>query len=224
MRAAAVLTGLLVVLAAGRAEAEAPPPAPEVPWALTGTASQPLSDPAPDHRVEHRRFVKQGRGVVRAGFSYLSRGDLYTNPGVALEGTWYPFEWLGVDLAGTVFFSRLGSTAANLRTQTGLLPDAQRLRGRAAVGGRFAFAYGKLLVEALDTVVHMDANLHLHLGVMITERTANFAGDAGLSVQVMAYERALVWADASWVMGYEDRKEGDFMGGLMGTLGVGWRL
>jgi hypothetical protein len=219
---AAAVIGLGWALSAAPPPAAAPPP--DVPWALTGTTSGPLGDPAPDHAVEHRRFAKAGRGVARVGFSYLSRGDLYTNPGLALEGTWYPLEWLGVDLSGTVFFSHLGQTAADLRRQTGLLPDAQRLKGRVAAGGRFAFAYGKVLIETLDTVLHLDASVHLHLGVMLTERTVNFAGDTGLSLQVVAFRRLLVWVDASWVLGYEDRVRRDLMGGVMGTVGVGLRL
>lgn len=217
------LLSALVLAVLGAAPATAAPP-PPVPWTTTGTVAARPDEP-PAERVERRRFSKANRLLLRAGFSYLSRGDYYANPGVSLEGGWYPFEFLGVDVvSATVFFPSLGSAATALREQTGLLPDSQRLRARITTGGRFSFAYGKALVELLGTVVHFDASLALHGGVMLTEDAVNFVGDTGLGVQVMAYEGLLIWAEASVVFGYEDRVATDLMGGVMGTLGVGWAL
>lgn len=219
---------LLAALAAALAAQVALPSAPRaepapVPWTLTGTQAEAAPPPAPTHTVERRRFTKEGRVLVRSGFSYLSRGDFYTNPGLTLEGAWYPLEYLGVDIvSATLFFSSLGQTATRLREETGLLPDAQRPRARITTGARFSFAYGKLLVERLGTVLHFDASVSLHAGAMVTDETTNFVADAGLQVQVLAFSHLLVWVDGTWMVGNEARANSSVASGLMGTAGVGW--
>ena len=87
--------------------------APAVPWALTGTSSVaevPL--PSVTARVERRYLAKSDRLVLRSGFTYLARDDFRTNPGVAIEGSWYLSEAFAIDaISASVYFSRLTSTA-----------------------------------------------------------------------------------------------------------------
>ena len=204
------------------ARAEAPPP---VAWEITGTSSTALPVLTPSHRVERRLFQKADHIVVRTGFSYLSRGDFYSNPGLTAEATWYPTEAFGVDLlSATAFFSTLNSTALALRTERGLLPDSQRPLLRLGTGARFAFAYGKLLLEQLDTVVHLDASVNGHLGMLLTDRAPNAMGDVGLTLQAQAFERLLVWVEASWLLSYEARSSTSFASGPMATVGLGLKL
>jgi hypothetical protein len=217
------------------------PDAPD-PFALTGTSTHAVPvEPGPSQRVERRRFVKADALVARLGASYLSRGDLRVNPGLSAELGWYPREWLGLDfVSGTVFFSSLGVTADALRRSTGLLPDSQKPLVRIATGARLSLAYGKLLVEPLDAVVHLDLAGVAHVGVLITDAAVNPTGDLGLAFQVSfarrvpskwlrgggepgaaAWERLAVWAELSWLGGYEARSQSSIASGPMASLGLG---
>lgn len=211
---------LLLSPAAALAQEEDPP----VAWEVTGTSTAPIAGDDPTARLELRLFQKQGRFIVRTGFTYLARADFYTNPGVTLDVAWYPWEFLDFELSGSFFFSQLTGTAEALRKTTGLLPDAQRPIGTAMGGARYAFAYGKLLIESLDTVVHADAGLSLHLGVLITDEAVNFGGDLSLGFQVVAFDRLLVWLEAGWLASYERRSTSRFASGLEASIGVGLLL
>jgi hypothetical protein len=197
----------------------------------TGTSSiaePPL--PGLAHTVENRLFSKSERFVARAGFSWLARDDLRTNPGVSLDLGWYPSEVLGLELVSlTGFFSELSGTADALRRSTGLLPDSEKPLLRATGGARLSFAYGKLLIEEADTVLHLDASFAAHAGALITERDsetgggvgANFAADLDLALQVAIGARALVFAQGGWMLGYERRTTTSFASGLLLTFGLG---
>lgn len=208
--------------AAGPSKPKAPPVPPAPGWQVTGTSTAALPTPKVEERVEGRLFQKTGRGIGRAGFSYLSRGDFYNHPAVSAEASYYPVEWVGIDLGATLFFSHLNGTADALRRSTGLLPDAQKPVVRLVAGGRLAFAYGKLLVEALGTVVHLDASALFHLGVLKTDTAFNPALDLGAGLQVRAYDRLLIYTDFLWVLSYESRTQSNFAAGPMATLGVGF--
>ncbi|MBK6684395.1 MAG: hypothetical protein IPG45_07965 [Deltaproteobacteria bacterium] len=220
------LSVFLWVLAGSTAFAAKPapkaPPIPPAPgWEITGTSSVALPEPPVTQRVEQRVFGKSGRVVSRAGFTYLSRGDFYNHPAISAELSYYPIEWIGVDLVASFFFSHLNATAEALRISTGLLPDSQKPIVRIAAGGRLAFAYGKLLIESMGTVLHFDANLALHLGALKTDTSFNPALDLGLVLQVRAYERLLIYSELGWMVSYESRTNTNFASGPLGTLGVG---
>lgn len=196
-------------------------PAP-VPWEVTGTSSAAVADPPVEYRVERRFFEKSERFVAKAGFSYLSRGDFYENPGISLDLSWYPLEYVAIDfVSATAFFSSLGSTAAALRRDFGILPDSQKPLARVTTGGRFAFAYGKILIEEVGAVIHLDASIGLHLGALVTDEAVNFGGDVGLSFQAAIFSRVLVWLDVSWFGSFENRTSSSFSSGPLGTIGVG---
>lgn len=213
--AAAILSLLLAAK-----DPVAPPP---VPWELTGTSSiAAVPEPSPTHRVERRAFVKSDRLSLRTGFAYLSRSDFYENPGVSLAGTWYVDEMLGVDVVSATFFlSTLSDSAAALRRTTGLLPDSQKPIARLTTGGRLAFAYGKLLIEPLDMVVHMDASAMVHVGLLFTDTAPNVGGDLGLELQAAIVNRGLVFVQGSWLASYERRSTTRFASGLLVGVGVG---
>jgi hypothetical protein len=212
---------IVTLLSSSAAFAEETAP---VPWQITGTSTLPVGGEDPTGRVELRVFQKEGHVIVRTGFTYLARADFYTNPGVSVDVAWYPWEFLDFELTGSYFFSELTSTAEALRKTTGLLPDSQRPRATAMGGARFAFAYGKLLIEWLETVVHADAGISLHAGVLITDDAVNFAGDVSLGVQVVAFERLLVFLEAGWLAGYEERSTTSFASGLETSIGIGLLL
>lgn len=182
-------------------------------------------DGTPYARVEARRFAHDGRIFVRAAFAWWTRDDLRVNPGLTLEGTWYLSETLGLDVASvTVFFSQLATAADALRRQTGLLPDSQKPLVRAMVGGRWGFAYSKWLIEDLGVVLHADAAVRIHAGLVITDAAANPGGDLGLTLQLRLGERGLLWVDGGWLASYEVRRGSSVASGLLlhGGLGLTW--
>lgn len=216
----------LFVLAVSSAIPDAAAAAIPEPWAVTGTSTVgAVPVPPVDHTVEQRLFRKDGRLIARAGFTYLSRGDFYRSPGIALDATWNASEQLGIDVvSSTLFLSHLTATAAQLRRTTGLLPDSQKPVLRLATGGRWSFAYGKVLVEALDRVVHFDASATAHAGVLFTNETVNPGGDLGLALQARAHDRVLVWIEAAWFLSYEARTSSSVASGPMATIGMGFVL
>lgn len=220
IRAAAVALLFFTVRTASAEEALAPP------WEITGTSSIAVPpESTPTHRVDRRTFLKDSRFLLRSGFSYLSRGDYYSNPGIGVDFAYYPAESLGVDIiSANVFFSSLGPTARALRESTGLLPDSQRPYARITTGGRLAFAYGKVLIEELDVVIHLDLSAAAHLGMLITDQAANLGGDFGLAFQAHAHKSLLVWLEGLYVMSYEKRTASSFASGPMITIGLGYLL
>jgi hypothetical protein len=173
------------------------------------------------YRIERRAFEKKNHFALRTGFAYLSRGDFYTSPGIGLDAAFYPAEVVGLELSNTLFFSQLTDSATELRRTTGLLPDSQKPIARITVGPRMAFAYGKIFVEALDTVVHMDASLSFHLGALVTDKGPNFGGDVGVSFQAAAFKRLIVWLEGSWFVSYEKRSNSSIASGPLTTIGIG---
>jgi hypothetical protein len=194
-----------------------------MPWETTGTSSvADVPDAGTGYRVERRAFQKKQHLVFRSGFSYLARGDFYANPGIGVDVAYYPEEALGIDIfSGTFFFSSLTSAAAEVRRDTGLLPDSQKPIARITTGARLAFAYGKLFMEAFDTVIHLDASFALHVGALVTDQAPNLGGDLGLALQIAAYSRFIVWTEGAYFLSYERRTTSSFASGLLVTIGVG---
>lgn len=201
-------------------------PVAPVPWEITGTSSiAALPGSPPGYRVERRLFQKKERVVLRTGFAYLARSDFYTNPGLGIDLAWYPDEALGIDIvSSTIFFSDLSSAATALRRSTGLLPDSQKPIARITSGVRLAFAYGKLFIESLDTVVHLDASVPIHAGFLVTDRAPNLAGDIGLAVQASVGRHVLAWVDVAWLASFERRSNSRFASGPLATIGLGLLL
>lgn len=190
----------------------------------TSTGAEGGLEPAARQTVQARLFTKAGRLHLRLGGSYLAREDFWISPGLTAELGFHFIEQLGLDLSSTLYFSTLDAAARDLRASQGLLPDAQQPILRVALGPRWSFAYGKLLIEDAGLVVHLDASLLLRLGTMVTDRGVNFGGDVALAVQAQLGERWLVWAELSGWVGYEERESSSVSAGPAGALGVGVQL
>ncbi|MBI2373273.1 MAG: hypothetical protein HYV07_04675 [Deltaproteobacteria bacterium] len=188
---------------------------------ITGTAT--VTDGSTIARVQARAFEKEGRLIARVGASNWSRGDLRRNPGAELELSWYATEQLGVDLlSASFYFSSLDAAAEDLRKTYGALPDSQRPLVRAAAGPRVAFAYGKMLVESLESIVHFDASVALHLGVLVTDRTANFEADVELALQVLLFDGLVTAIEVGLAGSYEARERSRLDLGPTFALSAGW--
>lgn len=192
--------------------------------AETSSSTSGRLEPEPTATVERRRFSKGGRVLLKVGAAYLAREDFWISPGVAAEGSYHFDETWGLDLSVTAYASTLDAAARQLRVEQGLLPDAQQPILRAVVGPRWAFAYGKVLLEALGTVVHFDAALSARLGVMVTNETVNPGGEINLAVQAWVEPAFLIWGEGGAWVGYEDRNTSVLSGGPRGVLGFGVRL
>lgn len=221
--------GLLLAMAPTGALAASPEPdrgeEPDGGLARTATAAVPVPDPGPVSTVEARRFAKRGRVHLRVGAEYFGREDFWISPGVAFGVGYAPWEWLGFELAGAVYFSTLDAAAEALRRDRGLLPDAEQPHGRVELGARWAFAYGKLLVEPTERLIlHFDLGLSLRAGGLVTNRTFNPGGELALSVETGIGDRWLVWAEIGGWLGYEERRSANLHFGPRGGLGVGLRL
>lgn len=192
--------------------------------AQTSTQAEGTLEPPPQQRVQRRRFRRGGHVFVRVGAAYLAREDFWISPGVAAEGSYHFDESWALDLSVSAYLSTLDAAARQLRVQQGLLPDTQQPILRAVIGPRWAFAYGKVLIEALGDVVHFDAALAVRLGVLGTNEAVNPGGELALAVQVWVEPMFVVWAEGGAWLGYEERSTEDFAGGPRAALGVGLRL
>lgn len=192
--------------------------------ASTSTAAFAGPEPSAPRTVERRLFTKQGRFHLRAGGAYWAREDFWISPGLTAELGYAPLEWLAVDLSSTVFFSELDAAARDLRVEQGLLPDAQQPILRLVIGPRWSFAYGKILIEGTETVLHLDASLVLRMGAMFTDRAVNFGGDVGLAFQVSLDEGWFAWGEIAGWIGFEERQSSSLAAGPLGSLGLGVQL
>ncbi|MEL6184586.1 MAG: hypothetical protein AAFU79_08185 [Myxococcota bacterium] len=191
--------------------------------AVTSSVAAGDKDSMPRATVEARTFSKAGRFLFRAGAVYWAREDFWISPGFTLEGGYHFDERWGVDLSSSLYLSTLDAAARELRERDGVLPDAQQPILRVAAGPRYAFGYGKLLLEDLAIVLHFDLSLALRAGVLLTDQALNPGGELGLALQVSSGS-FLVWVELGGWLGYEERSGGALAGGPYGAGGVGLRL
>ena len=189
----------------------------------TSTTAAGEVDPYPQAMVEVRAFEKTGRYLLRVGVVYWAREDFWISPGLTLEGGYHFDERWAVDLSSSLYLSTLDAAARELREREGVLPDAQQPILRLAVGPRYAFGYGKLLLEDLAVVLHFDVSLAVRAGALMTDQALNPGGELALAVQVSC-GRFLAWFEFGGWLGYEERSAGALVGGPYGAGGVGVRL
>jgi hypothetical protein len=209
----------------------APPMVPASPRAAPLAAAPPsaIAEPAPRPeaavRVQQRFALKAKQAQIYGGFEYLSRGDFYNSPGVRLGVTYYVLEPLGLEAQLAHDWSSLDSTAEQVRTDTGLLPDSHPPGWRAMVGARYSIGYGKLMVGGLGGVVHFEPQAFLHGGIHDNGGEIGPSSDAGLGFLVFLTPRFFARVDAAVTLDFESRS-GTTIGvwGALPSLGVGGTL
>jgi hypothetical protein len=171
-------------------------------------------------RVERRFVEKRGHFSPALGFVYLARGDYYRNPGAQLSlGYWWR-ESVALELQAAVFAAVEGQEIEEIRVQTGFLPDARRERAIFAVGPRFAFGYGKMLVGR--RIIHFDPQLFAHVGTHVTEnRGLGPMVDFGLGLAVRPTRRLEVRFDLALLIQAEERTRWEAVLGFAPMLGLG---
>jgi hypothetical protein len=208
-----------------------PPMVPASPRAAPMAASPPsaIAEPAPRPeaavRVQQRFALKAKQTQIYGGFEYLSRGDFYNSPGVRLGVTYYVLEPLGLEAQLAHDWSSLDSTAEQVRTDTGLLPDSHPPGWRAMLGARYSIGYGKLMVGGLGGIVHFEPQAFLHGGIHDNGGEIGPSSDAGLGFLVFLTPRFFARVDAAVTLDFESRS-GTTIGvwGALPSLGVGGTL
>jgi hypothetical protein len=200
--------------AAAPAAVRPPPPLPPVPPGADGT---PV-------KVERRRLLKQGRGFLTLGPTYLARGDYYRSPGITGAASFYPREYGGLELKLALFFSSLTGAGREVFERTGLVPDAHRPSFVGAVGWRQSVGYGKALLGSnLTSLVHFDLQLAGHLGLTFTDRATNptLALGPGLLVRTRTL---FLQVDAPFVGSLESRSRSSVALGMLPSVTLGIQL
>jgi hypothetical protein len=210
----------------------APPMVPASPRPAPATAAPPsgaIHEPAPHPeaavRVQQRFALKAKQVQLYGGFEYLSRGDFYNSPGLRVGATYYVLEPLGLEAQLAHDWSSLDAYAAQVKTDTGFLPDSHPPGWRAMVGARYSIGYGKLMVGGVGGVVHFEPQAFIHSGVHDNGGEIGSSSDAGLGFLVFLTPRFFARVDAAVTLDFESRS-GTTIGvwGALPSLGVGGTL
>jgi hypothetical protein len=185
----------------------------------------PPSEPLP-RTIQQRFAVKEGTLSLSALVTTNVRGDFYEQVGFGGALTYYPWEFLGLELRGVGTYSWLGQTGADVIARTGYLPDTRATLGQVSVGGRLSFGYGKVQLGDL-AVVHFDPQLALHLGATFVDES-RVLPTALLAFAVLLHFDYGIYAqlDLGMQLDVEDRGErGAVVSvGFSPLVAIGWRF
>jgi hypothetical protein len=186
---------------------------------------EPAPRPEATIRVQQRYALKANQVEVYGGFEYLARGDFYNSPGARVGGAYYPYESLGFELQMGHEWSSLDSTAQQVRTSTGFLPDSMPPGWRWVAGARYSIGYGKIMVGGLGGVLHFEPQAFLHAGLHDNGGQVGPSGDGGLAFLVFLLPRFFVRADVAVTIDGENRS-GTWIGvwGVLPALSLGGTL
>ena len=169
--------------------------------------------------VQDRVFAKTDSLMPSVGVGLLDRHDLMLSPGIRLDVTHFFDESVGLDyLHGAAFFTRDTAGARSIRDTTGYVPDRGRPRALLSVGGRYALAYGKLLIEHSTLAVHCSFELSAHLGGLWTSAGLAPAGDIGAALRISLARYLLVMIDYDLVLSVETASGRTAVGNLPALL------
>jgi len=179
--------------------------------------------------AQEERPTIQDRFATKAETLYLQgtmttqvRNDYYDSIGVGVDLGWYTSEMLGLELRWAYLFSTLGPAASEVKNETGLTPDARPQDMLAAVGARYSFGYGKMLLGR-DSVVHVDPQIAAHGGVALAGRRVLPTGTISLSLLTHYQYGLQATFDLGFAIQAEHRRSGWMPSvGFMPTLGIGW--
>jgi len=139
----------------------------------------------PSATVEQREMENARSVHISVGGVWLSRFDLQSSPGVNLAVTHYLNRSLAIDYVNaSYFFTYEQPQAIAIREATGYQSNREWPRLLVGIGGRYAFAYGKMLIEASSTVLHFVPEISAHVGGMITHTALRPAFDLGLGLRI----------------------------------------
>ncbi len=180
-------------------------------------------------RAEEGRPTVQDRFASKKQTTYLQattttqiRNDFYDSVGVGADLGYYPSEAFGLEARWAYLFSGLNPAAVEVKHETGLTPDARPQYMLAALGGRYSFGYGKMLIGR-ENVVHFDPQLAFHGGVALAERRVLPTGTVAVSLLTHFQYGVQAKLDLGLAVQAERRHRGWVPSiGFMPTLGIGW--
>ena len=155
------------------------------------------------------------------------RNDFYKAFGLGVDAGYYPWEKTGFEARYSWVSSTLSKTARDVKSKTGLTPDARPQEMMATVGVRYSLGYGKFLVGK-DFLVHFDPQLAIHSGIAVAEKRVIPTTTLGLSLLTHYKWGIQVKFDISAAIQVEKRRRGWIPSigfapyiGFGGTIGFG---
>jgi hypothetical protein len=171
--------------------------------------------------VEDRLFAISDRVMVVASASLLDRNDLLISPGIGVVVTHYLDDTFGVDyLLAQHFWTRERAAARQLREEVGYRPNRDWPSNQLMAGVRYAFGYGKLLMQPGGAVLHFIPELGLHGGVVLADAGAGARGawQMSLAVRTLVAQHLLALVEIRLLASFE--REG-LVVGTQPALGAG---
>ncbi len=131
--------------------------------------------------VQKRFATKKHHAYAHLSGAAPIRDDFYHSLGAGLDVGYYFSESFGAELRWLWMANWEVDAAADIREETGFIPDARRQNMLLTAGGRYSLGYGKVLVLD-DFVVHFDPQLTGGAGVALAEGRVLPTATVGLSV------------------------------------------
>jgi len=176
-----------------RPSAAADPRQPPVRPSAGAPAGPGLREPAPrpvaEVRVQGRYAHNVGTVQLFAGVDYLERRDFYISPGLRLGATYYVWEWLGLEVQLSRYFSQLNKAGLDVEQMLGVVPDSRAPTWLVLAGGRLAFGYGKMMIAGLRRSIHFEPQALVQGGVHSHDGAIGPSGLAGVGLMIHATPR-----------------------------------
>lgn len=174
-------------------------------------------DTAAKATVSQRVMDNANTVHLLAGPAWLTRFDLLQSPGLTVQATRYHSRTSAWDIVSlTGFFTYTPGPTQRVREATGYVPSSRRPRVHLATGMRYAWGYGKLLIENNRTVLHFIPEVAAHAGVLWTDEGVHPAVDASAALRVRLWEGVEVAASLRALVSFE---EGLVLGVMPSLLG-----
>ncbi len=189
---------------------------------LLGMPAQASAQGKPRPTIQHRFATKKHKLYGHLTGTTILRNDFYHTVGTGVDLGYYFTESFGAELRWLLMANWEVDSAAQIRKQTGLVPDARPQNMLLAADARYSMGYGKVFV--FDSfLVHFDPQLIGGAGITLAE--GRVLPTATIGVSLLTHYRYGVQAklDMQVVVQAEHRTRG-WVGsvGFMPTLGIGW--
>ena len=172
--------------------------------------------------IQNRFATKSGTFYGHAMMTTQIRNDFYDSIGVGADIGYYPSEVLGIEGRWAYLFSALSPAAQDVKSETGLTPDARPQHMWMTAGIRHSFGYGKMLVAG-NSVVHFDPQLTMHGGLALAEKRVLPTATAGASLLAHFLDGVQAKLDLAMAMQLERRNRGWVPSfGFTPTIAIGW--
>jgi outer membrane beta-barrel protein len=172
--------------------------------------------------IQHRFATKTNTVYAHLTGATSLRNDFSHTLGLGLDVGYYFSESLGAELRWMWLSNWEVEAAAEIRRDTGLVPDARPQDMLLTVGPRYSIGYGKMLVfDAF--LVHFDPQLIAGAGLTFAEERALPTATFGLSLLTHFAHGIQAKIDMQVALQFEHRNRGWVSSlGFMPVFGLGW--